>query len=70
MGASSQVGGRLSMFLYYSWDPAKQIESTEKLLGLDFLHVLPGHGRRCSFKDEAHRLEALAQCIEEAKSRA
>jgi hypothetical protein len=30
---------------------SQQLESVHKLLQFDFVHVLPGHGRRASFPD-------------------
>lgn len=35
------------------------MESLEKLKPLDFLHVLPGHRRRMSFKDKAAKDAAI-----------
>lgn len=59
----------LSLLTGYSWDVRKQIESTQKLLDYDFLHVLPGHGRRYHLKDASDRLECITKSMEVAKLR-
>ena len=52
---SARVGG-LSIFPRYNHhSKAVQMESVRKLLDYDFLHVLPGHGRRISFENAAER---------------
>ena len=55
--------GRLTIFRAYNWHSVpQQLGSVAALRGLEFLHVLPGHGRRASFADGAERerqLEAL-----------
>lgn len=61
--------GALSLLTGFSWDVRKQIESTQKLLDYDFLHVLPGHGRRHHLKDAADRLASVTKSMEEAKLR-
>jgi hypothetical protein len=40
----------------YNWHSVElQLESVHKLLQYDFVHVLPGHGRRASFPDRPHK---------------
>ena len=36
-----------------------QVESVQKLLNFDWLHVLPGHGRRFHIADAAERLQVV-----------
>eukprot|EP00892_Ulva_mutabilis_P002630 jgi/Ulvmu1/12368/UM009_0014.1 len=61
LGWSERFGGP-SIFPRYNRDGiAKQVESVEKMLEFDFLHVLPGHGRRFSVKDATERLKLVAQ---------
>ena len=46
----------------------KQLDSVAKLLqdpALPFLHLLPGHGRRTRFADDADRQRQLLQLLEE-----
>lgn len=54
---------RLTIFRAYNWHSVElQLASVAALRRLDFLHVLPGHGRRARFADAADRerqLEAL-----------
>ncbi|GMH41780.1 hypothetical protein BSKO_09690 [Bryopsis sp. KO-2023] len=64
MGNSLRYPGKLSVFVGYSSDPKTQYESTRKLLDYDFLHVLPGHGRRVHFKDATERLKMITEAIE------
>lgn len=47
----------------YSSDPRLQAKSVEKLQDLDFLHVLPGHGRRAHFKDAEDRKQQIQLCL-------
>lgn len=57
---------RLTIFRAYNWHSVpKQLESVAKLVGVDFLHVLPGHGRRMSFPDGTTRDEALRTLLRE-----
>lgn len=58
MGVSRRLG-RLAVFTTYSSDPALQARSVEKLKQYDFLHVLPGHGRRAHFKDAEDREQQI-----------
>lgn len=61
LGWSERVGG-VSIFPRYNRGGiAKQVESVDALLELDFLHVLPGHGRRFSVAGEEERREMAAQ---------
>ena len=58
--AWSQRLQRLTLFPDFNWHSLEQqISSVAKLRGLDFLHVLPGHGRRAGFADAAEREAAL-----------
>ena len=43
----------------YSSNPSLQAKSVQKLQDLDFLHVLPGHGRRAHFKDAEDRKQQI-----------
>lgn len=56
---------RLTTFPRVNWySHSLQIESVSSLIGLEFLHVLPGHGRQASFPDGASRDGALKETIE------
>lgn len=44
-----------------------QMESLDKLRPLEFVHVLPGHGRRMSFKDKAAKDEYIDLTIAATK---
>ena len=48
----------------YSSDPRLQVRSTEKLRDVDFLHVLPGHGRRAHIKDAQDRLHQMDEMLQ------
>lgn len=52
--------GRLDGFARYGDDLLLQAESMRKLAEEDFLWILPGHGRRASFRSAAERRAALA----------
>lgn len=59
--------GRLDGFARYSRDTTQQAASMRALATEPFLHVLPGHGRRYSFADDAAReaeLTAAADAYE------
>lgn len=63
--AYSQRLGRLTIFRAYNWHSVpQQLDSVAKLAGREFLHVLPGHGRRASFRDADHREQELAGLLE------
>ena len=47
----------------YSSNPSLQAKSMEKLQDLDFLHVLPGHGRRAHFSDAKDRKQQIQQSL-------
>jgi len=65
LGWSERMGG-VSIFPRYNRDGiARQVGSVEKLLEYDFLHVLPGHGRRFTVRDAAERLKMVARVKEE-----
>lgn len=51
--------GRLDGFARYGDDLLLQAESMRKLAEEDFLWILPGHGRRASFRSAAERRAAL-----------
>jgi glyoxylase-like metal-dependent hydrolase (beta-lactamase superfamily II) len=60
LGYSESYGG-VSIFPRYNrGGVGEQLASVEKLLEYDFLHVLPGHGRRFSMKDATERLKMVA----------
>lgn len=50
---------RLDGFARYGWDVGMQADSIERLADVDFLHILPGHGRAVSFESAADRQEAI-----------
>ena len=51
---------RLTIFRAYNWHSvAQQLDSAAALRQLDFLHLLPGHGRRADFVDGADRVRQL-----------
>lgn len=57
---------RLTIFRAYNWyDVGLQCESVAKLLGYDFVHILPGHGRRMSFETSEEAKEAIVHCLKE-----
>ena len=58
---------RLTLFRNVNWYSVPvQLESVKKLLEVgDFLHILPGHGRRTSFDDVTERDAALKQLLVE-----
>lgn len=67
--AYSQRLGRLTIFRAYNWHSvAQQLGSVQALLEggppLDFLHVLPGHGRAASFADAADRERQLRELLQ------
>lgn len=49
-------------FNWYSFD--KQLVSVQALLNWDWLHVLPGHGRRAHLRDAVHRLRAVHDLLQ------
>mmetsp|Transcript_29434 Transcript_29434/g.61856 ORF Transcript_29434/g.61856 Transcript_29434/m.61856 type:complete len:354 (+) Transcript_29434:314-1375(+) len=57
--------GRLDGFARYGHDLALQAKSIDKLADLDFLWILPGHGRSMHFGSAEARREAVAQCAED-----
>ncbi len=61
VNVSSTIG--CSACRTYSSDPALQARSVEKLRQYDFLHVLPGHGRRAHFKDAEDREQQIQLCL-------
>lgn len=55
----------LYIFTDFNWYSVPlQVESVAKLLQYDFLHALPGHGRRLHLRDAAHRLKAVSELVE------
>lgn len=42
----------------------QQVVSLQKMLDYDFLHILPGHCRRFSFRDATERLKAITAIVE------
>eukprot|EP00245_Coleochaete_scutata_P009315 TRINITY_DN303_c0_g1_i1.p1 TRINITY_DN303_c0_g1~~TRINITY_DN303_c0_g1_i1.p1 ORF type:complete len:427 (-),score=29.85 TRINITY_DN303_c0_g1_i1:563-1783(-) len=62
--AYSHRMGRLSIFRNVNWySIPHQIKSVRALLPLNFLWILPGHGRRYHFKDLEHKTVALTELI-------
>eukprot|EP00850_Spirogloea_muscicola_P021979 SM000270S10376 [mRNA] locus=s270:96436:98730:- [translate_table: standard] len=65
---STRVGA-LSIMRAYNWHSvAKQVESCRKLLPLDFLWLLPGHGRKYKFDSTADKMAKLKQLLEQEDS--
>lgn len=63
LGWSESVG-RPSLFDRYNRGGiSTQLKSVQKLLEYDFLHVLPGHGRRFSLKDATDRLKMFNDLV-------
>lgn len=57
---------RVSMFDRFNRGGVQQqLESVQKLLEYDFMHVLPGHGRRFSVKDAGERLKVVNDLVAE-----
>jgi hypothetical protein len=51
---------RLTIFRAFNWHSvAQQLDSAAALRQLEFLHLLPGHGRRADFADAADRVRQL-----------
>jgi len=51
---------RVDGFARFGWDVTVQADSIAKLQDRNFLHVLPGHGRRVSFADAHDRKTQIA----------
>jgi glyoxylase-like metal-dependent hydrolase (beta-lactamase superfamily II) len=52
--------GRLTVFRRFNWHSlALQLASVRALEAIDFLHLLPGHGRRVAFESTAAKNAAL-----------
>lgn len=63
LGWSERVN-RVSIFDRYNRaGVSRQLESVRKLLEYDFMHVLPGHGRRFSVKDASERLRMVNELV-------
>lgn len=61
----SERAGRVSIFPRYNKVSIRQqLDSVEKLLAWDFLHVLPGHGRRFHLRDATNRLQVVSELIQ------
>lgn len=55
---------RLTIFQAYNWHSVEQqLGSAAALRDLDFLHLLPGHGRRARFTDAADRRRQLDELL-------
>ncbi len=52
-----------SLLLHDRFSVEKQLESIAKLLGYDFLHILPGHGRPFHLRDAHHRLTEVTRLL-------
>ena len=49
----------------YNWHSvSQQLDSLHKLLQYDFLHVLPGHGRRASYADADSMKRAIHEVLQ------
>jgi glyoxylase-like metal-dependent hydrolase (beta-lactamase superfamily II) len=63
LGWSESVG-RVSIFDRYNrGGVSQQLDSVRKLLEYDFMHVLPGHGRRFSVTDASDRLKMVNDLV-------
>lgn len=57
--------GRLTIFRAYNWHSVPlQLDSVRALLHLDFMHLLPGHGRRFHFGSQQQRVGMMQQLLE------
>jgi glyoxylase-like metal-dependent hydrolase (beta-lactamase superfamily II) len=57
----SEHAKRIDIFPRYNRAGVKrQVESVKKLLEYDFMHVLPGHGRRFTVKNASERLQMVS----------
>jgi glyoxylase-like metal-dependent hydrolase (beta-lactamase superfamily II) len=56
---------RLDGFARYGWDLRTQVASIRALAGLDYLWILPGHGRRAVFETADERRSAVEHCADE-----
>ncbi|KAL4451175.1 hypothetical protein ABPG77_009247 [Micractinium sp. CCAP 211/92] len=55
---------RLTIFRAYNWHSVEQqLDSVAKLRDLDFLHILPGHGRRWQAADAADRQRHIDELL-------
>ncbi len=55
---------RLTIFRGYNWHSVEQqLDSVAKLRDLDFLHILPGHGRRWQAADAADRQRHIDELL-------
>ena len=62
LGLSLQARlNRLDGMARYGWDLLIQAASIRKLAGLNFLWILPGHGRRWRFADDEERVEEIVR---------
>lgn len=56
----------MTIFRAYNWHSVpKQLRSVDVLLRRDFVHVLPGHGRRHSFETAGEKDNALRYLLQE-----
>lgn len=57
--------GRLFIYDEFNWfSVPQQLQSVQKLLDYDWLHVLPGHGAPARLRDAAERLEAVSTLLQ------
>ncbi|GAB4814810.1 hypothetical protein N2152v2_001856 [Parachlorella kessleri] len=62
---SKQDRARLRICREYNWHSvSQQLDSLQKLLQYDFLHVLPGHGPRTSYADPGSVKQALRDVLQ------
>eukprot|EP00249_Psilotum_nudum_P006984 c20215_g1_i1 orf=182-1219(+) len=67
--ANSQDGTGLSILRNYNCHSVElQIESVQTLVPLDFIWILPGHGRRIMFKDVQEKNAALLELLKREKT--
>mmetsp|Transcript_25360 Transcript_25360/g.82030 ORF Transcript_25360/g.82030 Transcript_25360/m.82030 type:complete len:331 (+) Transcript_25360:965-1957(+) len=59
---------RIDGMARYGWNLPLQADSIAKLADLNFLHVLPGHGRRISFDDLQQKRDQILHAADAFKS--
>ncbi|KAK9814637.1 hypothetical protein WJX72_009090 [[Myrmecia] bisecta] len=63
--AQSARLGRLTIFRQYNKDSARvQLQSIKRLQNVDFLHLLPGHGRRVHYESGTNMRSDLAMVLQ------
>lgn len=61
---ANSAASKLTIHEMYNWQSVKlQLESVRKLLDFDFEWILPGHGRRATFRDNQEKNSALESLL-------